>query len=98
MDFHRVTVIAAIILYDYAYNVVFAYTNYIELMALLAYGVYFIWFVITQFKIYKDIDSLDNQIDKMSRGEEFDEAIPETSPYSATAASFRRFPKMSRRP
>lgn len=78
--FTGVTVIAAIILYDYAYNVVFAYTNYIELMALLAYGVYFIWFVITQFKIYKDIDSLDNQIDKMSRGEEFDEAIPETSP------------------
>ncbi len=78
--FTGVTVIAAIILYDYAYSVNTSSNNPIGLIALIAYVVYFIWFIVTQFRIYKDIDSLDNQIDKMSRGEEFDEAIPETSP------------------
>lgn len=78
--FTGVTILAAIILYDYAYTINSSLSNPIELIAIIAYIAYFIWFVITQFKIYRDIDSLDNQIDMMSRGEEFNGSIAESSP------------------
>ncbi len=78
--FTGVTVPAAIILYDYAYTINSSLNKPVELMAIIAYIAYFIWFVITQFKIYRDIDSLDNQIDMMSRGEEFNGSIAESSP------------------
>ena len=52
----------------------------LAVISIIAWIVYFIWFIITEFRIYRDINRLDIQIDQMSRGDEPDSDIPVTSP------------------
>lgn len=54
-------------------------------IATLAYAGYLIWFMVTQFRIYRDLKKLDEQIDKMSSNGEPEFTIDETSPIYSTS-------------
>lgn len=52
----------------------------VGIAAIIIYAIYLAWFAVTQFRIYKDLDTLDKQIDSISKGEEISDDIKEGSP------------------
>lgn len=51
----------------------------LAVISIIAYIAYFIWFIITEFRIYRDINRLSEQIDQMSNGIEPESDITNTS-------------------
>ncbi len=64
---------------DYVYVKRFFGIEAPSAVAIIAYVVYLVWFMITQFGIYRDLESFNRQLERVCRGEETDEALPENS-------------------
>ncbi|MGN0623149.1 MAG: sensor histidine kinase, partial [Oscillospiraceae bacterium] len=66
--------------YDDYGTEIYTQVHPVGIAAIIIYAIYLAWFVITQFRIYKDLDALDKQIDSISKGEEISDDIKEGSP------------------